>query len=49
MFGEVTVGPGFTGRAGGQLIYQIQIIGPAAEMPVACLITLMPDYGFVCS
>jgi hypothetical protein len=35
MFGEVTVGPGFTGRASGQLIYQVQIIGPAAEVPVS--------------
>jgi hypothetical protein len=36
MFSEVTIVPGlFTGRAGGEVAYQVQIIGPAGSVPVS--------------
>jgi hypothetical protein len=36
MFSEVTVVPGlFTGRASGEVVYQVQIIGPAGLVPVS--------------
>jgi hypothetical protein len=34
LYGEVSVNPGFTGRAVGRLTFEVQILGPGGQVPV---------------